>query len=141
MTYRTYIGCKNARSNAPSPRLPRPKTRKKRTFTRLAHRLINLAKIYVNCGSQNARFVSKVEISSLAFKWLIAHRPAIKTRCCFLKCVRKRAFTGVARKLLTSGRFVCLAEESIFALIQVGSHQVLQNCHSPIPSQVSLDLV
>ena len=37
--------------------------------------------MYVNCGSWNARCtVYKVEIISLAFKWLIVLRSAIKTR-------------------------------------------------------------
>ena len=41
MAYLTRIGYKNARSNASlKMRLPRPKTRKKRTFTRLARRLV-----------------------------------------------------------------------------------------------------
>ena len=37
--------------------------------------------MYVKCGSRNARnSVSKVEIISLAFKWLIVLRSAMKTR-------------------------------------------------------------
>ena len=36
--------------------------------------------MYANCGSQNAGCsMSKVEIISLAFKWLIVLRSAIKT--------------------------------------------------------------
>ena len=42
---------------------------------------INVTKMHANCGSRNARCsVDKVEIISLAFKWLIVLRSAIKTR-------------------------------------------------------------
>ena len=45
-----------------------------------------------NCGSQNALFsVSKVEIISLAFKWLIVLRSAIKT-CHQMHRVLKNTF-------------------------------------------------
>ena len=41
----------------------------------------NVTEMYANCGSRNARCsVSKVEIISSAFKWLIVLRSAIKTR-------------------------------------------------------------
>ena len=40
----------------------------------------NVTELYANCGSRNARCsVFKVEIISLAFKWLIVLRSAIKT--------------------------------------------------------------
>ena len=43
--------------------------------------MINVTEMYVNCGSRTARSsVSKFEIISLAFKWLIVLRSAIKTR-------------------------------------------------------------
>ena len=41
----------------------------------------NVTEMFVNCGSRNARWaVYKVEIISLAFKWLIVLRSAIKAR-------------------------------------------------------------
>ena len=61
--------------------------------------------MYANCGSQNARCsVYKVEIISLAFKWLIVLRSAIETRDQthrVLKPAYKRMFTRLARSLTT----------------------------------------
>ena len=66
---------------------------------------MNVIKIYVNCGSRNeCCSVYKVEIISLAFKWLIVLRSAMKKRTikcteslemCLLcpKTCKKRMFT------------------------------------------------
>ena len=46
-----------------------------------AYYLRNVTEMSENCGSRNAGCsISKVEIISLAFKWLIVLRSAIKTR-------------------------------------------------------------
>ena len=64
----------------------------------------NVTEMSVNCGSRNARCsVYKVEIISLAFKWLLSYfgrfKNALKMRLPRPKTRTKRTFTRLARRL------------------------------------------
>ena len=74
---------------------------------------MNVTEMCANCGSRNARcsVSAKVEIISLAFKWLIVLKSALKTRdqkrtelrLPRPKTRKKRTFTRLVRKLNTHG--------------------------------------
>ena len=63
--------------------------------------IIYVTEMYANCVSRNANCsIYKVEIISLAFKWLIILRSAIKMHLLCPKTCKQRTFTCLPHRLL-----------------------------------------